>query len=204
MRVAFFGGTFDPIHRGHLAIAKAAAETCALDQVIFAPTGRQPLKSKDAEAPFADRLAMVELVATPAVDARFVSSNIDAPKANRQPNYTVDVLERLSQERPKDRLFAIAGADSFLSLPKWREPERLVELAEWIVVSRPEVPLTQDRIAVLGLDAQQRKRLHVLTNVHEEVSSTELRRRLHTGDPCIDLLPANVSEYIHERGLYRT
>ena len=204
MRIALFGGTYDPVHRGHLAIARAAANAFALDQVIFAPTGRQPLKSKDADAPFADRLAMVELVCTPAVDPGFVASDIDAPRANGEPNYTVDVLEKLSRERPSSELFAIAGADSFLTLPKWHDPERLLKLAEWIVVSRPEFPLTEERIAALGLSSGQRARVHLLTNVHEMVSSTELRRRLRAGDPCTDLLPSNVSEYIRERGLYRT
>ena len=203
MRIAFFGGTFDPVHRGHLAIARAAADAFALDQVIFAPTGRQPLKSKEADAPFADRLAMVELVCTPAVDTRFVASAIDAPKANGGPNYTVDVLQELSLQQPSADLFAIAGADSFLTLPKWRDPERLLKLAEWIVVSRPEIPLTQERIAELDLNPKHRARVHLLTNVHEEVSSTELRQRLRAGDTCPDLLPTQVSEYIRKRGVYR-
>ena len=143
MRVALFGGSFDPPHHGHIAIATAAADVFDLDSVLFAPVGRQPLKTVVAPAPFADRLAMVELACSP--EPRFAVSELDAPRPDGAPNYTVDTLETLHETMPDTRLFNLVGADSFLDLPLWHGPERLLELAEWIVVSRPGFPLATFR-----------------------------------------------------------
>jgi nicotinate-nucleotide adenylyltransferase len=211
MRVAFFGGTFDPIHRGHLRVASAAADAFALDRVLFAPVGSQPLKAKRPVACFADRLAMVRLACAAnhhLVDGRFAVSTLDAPRHDGAPNYTVDTLSALAHEYPTATLFVITGADSFLTLPNWRSPDQLLDLAQWIVVSRPEFPLSEGffdlpQIAALKLSQAQRHRIHLLTDVHEDVSATELRRRLRSGDPCTGMLPAAVSDYIQTRHLYR-
>jgi nicotinate-nucleotide adenylyltransferase len=204
MRVALFGGTFDPIHRGHLALASAAASAFALDRVLFAPVGRQPLKAESPAATFADRLEITRLaVASAAADPRFAVSSVDAPRPDGAPNYTVDTLAALAREAPAATLFVLAGADSFLTLRGWRSPDRLLELAEWIVVSRPEFPLSEPQLALLALTAAQRSRVHLLTTVHEDVSSTELRQRLHAGDPCPGLLPPAVADYIQTHRLYR-
>ena len=154
---------------------------------------------------------MVRLACTPnhhLIDARFAISTLDAPRPDGAPNYTIDTLAALTHEYPAASLFVITGADSFLTLPGWRSPGQLLDVAEWIVVSRPEFPLTDDffdlpQIAPLNLTAVQRSRIHLLPNVHENVSATELRRRLRAGDSCAGLLPAAVSDYIHARHLYR-
>jgi nicotinate-nucleotide adenylyltransferase len=198
MRIALFGGTFDPPHHGHLSIAAAAADAFGLDTVLFAPTAHQPLK-QEASASFADRLAMLSLACIP--DTRFAVSRLDAPHPDGSPNYTVDTLAALRELMPEDTLFNLAGADSFLNVPRWRDPERLLELAEWIVVSRPGSPLGD--FSALGFTPQQLERVHLLQNVHEDVAATDLRRRLKAGDPCMDLLPAEVSEYIVTHHLYR-
>jgi nicotinate-nucleotide adenylyltransferase len=200
MRTAFFGGTFDPIHRGHLAIASAAADAYALDQVLFAPVGRQPLKAEATVASFQDRLAMTRLAVIS--DPRFAVSAVDAPRPGT-PNYTVDTLEQLTRDHPEDTLFALAGADSFLTLRHWRSPEKLLSLAQWIVVSRPEFPLAESKLIPLSLNPAQRSRIHLLNTVHEDVSASELRRRLRAGDPCAGLLPAPVADYIQTHHLYR-
>ena len=140
MRVALFGGSFDPPHHGHIAIAIAAADVFDLDQVLFAPVGRQPLKAEGRSAPFADRLAMVQLAC--GANPRFVASDLDAPRTDGAPNYTVQTLTTLHETMPDVRLFNLVGADSFLTLPRWHDAPRLLQLAEWIVVSRPEFPLT--------------------------------------------------------------
>jgi len=196
MRVAFFGGTFDPIHRGHLAIAAAAADQFSLDSILFAPTGVQPLKPASPTAGFPDRLAMTALACT--ADTRFAPSSLDAPRLDGLPNYTVHVLTELRQRMPGITLYNLVGVDSFLDLPRWHEPELLLELAEWIVVSRPGFSLNPQALA-----KEQRARVHPLDSVHEDVSATELRRRLLLCDPCLDLIPAPVSEYIETHGLYR-
>ena len=203
MRVALFGGTFDPIHRGHLALASAAASAFALDRVLFAPVGRQPLKAESPAATFADRLAMTRLAVASAADPSFAVSSVDAPRPDGAPNYTVDTLAALAGEAPAATLFVLAGADSFLTLRGWRSPDRLLELAEWIVVSRPEFPLSEPQLAPLALTAAQRSRVHLLTTVHENVSATELRQRLHAGDPCPGLLPPAVADFIQTHRLYR-
>ncbi len=199
MRVALFGGSFDPPHHGHIAIATAAADVFDLDSVLFAPVGRQPLKAEAAPASFSDRMAMVELACK--VDKRFVVSDLDAPRSDGAPNYTVETLAELRDIFPDARLFNLVGADSFLDLPRWHEPERLLELAEWIVVSRPGFPLAN--LAPLGLTPQQLGRVHLLQTVHEDVAATNLRERLEAGDLCVDVLAPNVAAYIETHHLYR-
>ncbi len=201
MRIALFGGTFDPPHRGHLAIATAAADTFALDRVLFAPTGLQPLKLDADPLPFATRLALVSAACT--LDRRFAASSIDAPDPDSTPNYTVETLAALAAAHPDDTLFNLVGADSFLSLRRWREPDRLLELAEWIVVTRPGYALSEQDLQPLHLTPQQRLRVHMLAGVEEDVSATGLRERLRRGEPCDDLLPQPVAAYIGEHGLYR-
>jgi nicotinate-nucleotide adenylyltransferase len=219
MRVALFGGTFDPIHCGHLRLAAAAADAFALDRVLFAPVGRQPLKSESPTASFADRLAMVTLALAPTPEptcnlrpakCTFEVSTLDAPHpTGTAPNYTIDTLTTLTNQLPGATLFVIAGADSFLNLPHWRAPAQLLALAEWIVVSRPGTPpltpafLDLPQLASLALTPGQRARIHLLATVHENVSATELRGRLHQGDPCPDLLPPAVAGYIQSHHLYR-
>lgn len=205
MRLALFGGTFDPIHRGHLAIASAAADAFALDRVIVAPTGRQPLKLDPPVASFEDRLAMATLACTPAsgaADSRLVVSSLDEPKPDESPNYTVDLLQRIAESNPGAELFVLTGADSFLTIRRWREPETLLRLYQWIAVSRPGSPLTEEQLADLALTPSERQRVHLLTSVHEDVSATELRRRLAAGDGCADLIPAPVATYIRRHRLY--
>lgn len=209
MRIAFFGGTFDPIHRGHLRLASAAADAFALDRVLFAPVGNQPLKAKLPIASFADRLEMTRLALSsttgnlqPAT-CSFLVSTLDAPRPDGQPNYTVDTLAALAREYPAADLFVLTGADSFLTMRKWRSPDRLLALAEWIVVSRPEFPLAQAQLAQLALAPAQLARVHLLATVQEDVSATELRRRLQAGDPCPGLLSPAVAAYIQAHHLYR-
>ena len=201
MRIALFGGTFDPPHNGHIAIARAAADAFNLDQVLFAPTGRQPLKLDTATTPYADRLGMV--AAACRSDRRFAVSTIDAPRADGTPNYTVDTLAALHALMPHDTLFNLAGADSFLNLHHWREPARLLLLAEWIVVTRPGYELTDAQFAPLDLTPSQRLRVHLLTGVDEDVSATILRERLSRGEECADMLPLNVLNYIAARHTYQ-
>lgn len=208
MRVAFFGGTFDPIHRGHLRIAAAAADAFSLERVLFAPVGNQPLKTGNVIASFADRLAMTMLGVASAADSRFVVSSIDAPRADGIPNYTVDTLAELRRNTPQASLFALTGADSFLTLRNWHSSARLLELAEWIVVSRPEFPLTPGfldlpQFAPLNLTDTQRARIHLLPTVQEDVSATDLRHRLRAGDPCSGLLAPTIAAYIQAHHLYR-
>jgi nicotinate-nucleotide adenylyltransferase len=206
MRVALFGGTFDPPHRGHLAVARAAGRQFSLDTILFAPTANQPLKPDGASASFSDRLAMVELLCSAAhggaLSTQFVPSTLDAPREDGQPNYTIHTLRRLRAEEPGETdLFVITGADSFLDLRRWREPEALLEAAEWIVVSRPGFSLAD--LARVALTPQQRQCVHLLEGVHEPASATEVRERLEAGLDAAALLTPEVLGYIEQHRLYR-
>lgn len=189
-----------------MAIARAAADRFGLERVLFAPVGRQPLKQGTGAASFRERMAMTEFAC--AEDARFVASEIDGPRENGGPNYTVDTLARLGELMPGARIFNLVGADSFRDLGRWRDPERLLALAEWIVVSRPGFALPGHGAGPneLALSEEQRSRIHLLGTVHEGVSATKLReclQRPHTSPArCAKLLPPGVLAYIAQHGLY--
>jgi nicotinate-nucleotide adenylyltransferase len=142
-RIAFFGGSFDPPHRGHLAIAAAAADRLALNQVLFAPVGRQPLKGEYPATDFLHRYTMTAL-ATQA-DPRFIPSLLDAPRSQdaieTRPNYTVETLAQLraslSSSAEPATLFTLVGADSWLDIAHWFQASRLLALTHWIVAARP-------------------------------------------------------------------
>jgi len=199
VRLAFFGGSFDPPHLGHLAVAEAATGALALDRVLFAPTASQPLKPGGAAAPYTDRLAMVRLLCRS--NAAFEASELDAPRPGAAPNYTVDTLETLRAANPSATLFVILGADAFLDLPRWRNPQRLLQLAEWIVLSRPGFSVAPP--ATAGA-IEPSSRVHVLGDLHNPASATEIRRRLAAGEDCTELVPDSVLQYIRDHGLYRS
>jgi nicotinate-nucleotide adenylyltransferase len=135
-RVAFFGGSFDPPHLGHLTVAEAARAGLRLDTVLFAPVGVQPLKSRGATASFEDRLAMTSLAI--ADEPGFEISLADAPNAAGKPNYSFETLERLRVELgPACRLYFLMGADSFLTLRNWHRASEIPFAAPLIVASRP-------------------------------------------------------------------
>ena len=200
MRVGFFGGTFDPPHIGHLAVARAAVQRLQLDRVLLVPTGRQPLKEGAPRASYANRLAMVMLLCDG--ERALEASALEAPSPEGSPNYTIDTLQDLRASLGwSDHVFIIVGADSFLDLRRWREPDRLLAEAEWIIVSRPGFSL--ESLDALHLTAEQRARVHLLTDVEVPVSATELREKLRDGENCREWIPAPVLSYIAEHELYR-
>jgi nicotinate-nucleotide adenylyltransferase len=139
----------------------------------------------------------------PGGEARFAASTLDAPHPDGSPNYTVDTLATLTLEYPTATLFVLTGADTFLNFRHWRGSDLLLSRAQWIVASRPEFPLTEGQIESLAPTPTQRTRVHLLATVHEDVSATGLRNRLHAGDICSDLLPPDVAAYIQVHRLYR-
>ncbi|MHB1957821.1 MAG: nicotinate (nicotinamide) nucleotide adenylyltransferase [Acidobacteriaceae bacterium] len=153
-RIAFFGGSFDPPHRGHLAIATAAADHLALNQVLLAPAGRQPLKGKYPATDFLHRYTMTALAAQ--ADPRFLPSLLDAPQRNgtddTRPNYTIETLARLrallAAEPEPTTLFTLLGADSWLDIGRWFQSSRLLALSDWIVAARPGFSLARAEAAL--------------------------------------------------------
>jgi nicotinate-nucleotide adenylyltransferase len=152
--VAFFGGSFDPPHLGHLAIARAARDLLHLDAVLFAPVGAQPLKPAGASAGFEDRVAMTRLAI--AGNPGFVVSLVDAPRPSGKPNYTLETLLALhNQLAPNGELFFLMGADSFLGLRTWHRAAEIPFAAALIVASRPGQDLDDLREALpAGLTIQ--------------------------------------------------
>jgi nicotinate-nucleotide adenylyltransferase len=139
-RVAFFGGSFDPPHLGHLGVARAAQAALGLDTVLFAPVGTQPLKPRGTKAAFEDRLAMTRLAI--AAEPGFALSLADAPQPSGAPNYTLETLIALrSQLPPASALFCLMGADSFAAFRRWHRAAEIPFVAPLIVASRPGQPM---------------------------------------------------------------
>jgi nicotinate-nucleotide adenylyltransferase len=221
MRIAFFGGTFDPPHRGHIAIARAARTRLALDRVLMAPVGTQPFKGDSAHSSFEDRMAMVRLAVTG--EPGLTASEIDAPLPDGSPNYTIDTLHRLSKElQPGDSLLCLLGADSFLTLKEWHQCTELLMFCDFIVAGRPGFSLAQinaalppgivnsgehreeafTRFALSGVSGQS-SGLFLLPDLDQDISATEIRTELANGAEQQTVLSPGVAEYIRAHGLYR-
>ncbi len=222
-RIAFFGGSFDPPHRGHLAVAKAAAEQFSLDEVLFAPVASQPLKMGEEATPFLHRYAMTVLATL--ADPRFIPSLVDAPQPDiaSRPNYTVETLARLRRSFERETcLFVLLGADSWLEISRWHDAARLLALADWIVAARPgfslasatdalppEVTAEQiqdstEHFLMLHHSDGSSTRVSFLPYMHEDVSARELRAALDNDEIDATWLTAEVRDYIRKAGLYGT
>jgi nicotinate-nucleotide adenylyltransferase len=221
MRIAFFGGTFDPPHLGHIAIALAASARLALDQVLVAPVATQPLKTSSDHADFADRLAMVRLAV--AHQPGLVASDVDAALPNGEPNYTFDTLQRLRRQlQTDDELFCLVGADSFLTLKRWHQCTELLLFCDFIVAGRPGFSLQQfqeslppgvrntqeDREATftrytLAGPGGRNSRLYLLSDLNQDISATEIRAALAEGVAQQTVLDPAVASYIHSHRLYQ-
>ena len=194
-RIAIFGGSFNPIHIGHLIMAENALTDLALDAVIFAPAGDPPHKPQNGLAPAADRLAMVEL----AIAGRpgFESSTIDLDQA--KPSYTWDLLERLSELEPSAQIWFLMGGDSVRDFGTWSRPERILELARLAVVERPGFGLD------LGGTAQLPElpyRADVIEAPLCDVSSTDIRERLRSDRSIRYLVADAVRHYIDQHAVF--
>jgi len=215
MNIAIFGGTFDPIHAGHLAAAQAAQHRFRLDRVLFIPTGNPPHKIHDHLTEYAQRYAMVAVAC--ANEPRFIPSTIEAPTVDGSPRYSIDTVRAVRRRlRQHDRLFFLVGADAFLDLPHWREFRRLLDAVEFIVVSRPGFDVdTLRRVAPRDLlparrlaqrDGAIRLRhgaIHLLHDVDAPVASRDIRQAVRARKPITSLVPKLVEEYILKEGLYR-
>ncbi len=185
MRLGVFGGTFDPVHVGHLAIALAALESAKLDRMVFVPARRSPLKDREPSASAADRFAMLE--AATRDEPRFAVSRIELDREG--PSYTVDTLEEL---RAEGQLFLILGSDALADLDRWRSPDRIRALATILVARRPGAPEPDPRAGAAAFDAPCL-----------DISSRELRARAARGLSLRYLVPDEVWRHIERRALYR-
>jgi nicotinate-nucleotide adenylyltransferase len=189
-RLGVMGGTFDPIHVGHLVTAEEALHQFALDEVVFVPTGRPWTKEHEVVAPAEDRFTMTVIGTEP--EPRFRVSRIEVDRGG--PTYTVDTLRELRDELPDTELSFITGADAMLEIMDWKEPEALFDLAGFIAATRPGFDVTpfaaHPDVSVMEIPALA-------------ISSTDIRARVRAGRPIRFLVPQGVETYIRERGLYR-
>ena len=198
-RIGILGGTFDPPHIGHLWLATLAADSLDLGHVLLMPAARPPHKGRAAISNAADRVTMTRLAISG--DARLDLSLVEMERPG--PSYTVDSLEELRSDLgPRVGLVLIMAADSFAQIESWREPDRLLELAEWAVGPRPGSPMPE-RGALRERFGAKAARIHLLEGPSLDLSSSEIRLRVAAGRPIRYLVPRAVEELIDARGLYR-
>jgi nicotinate-nucleotide adenylyltransferase len=188
MRLGVMGGTFDPIHLGHLRAAETAREALLLDQVAFVPAHVPPHRS--AASPVLDRFAMVCLAT--AGHPAFQASDLELRRDG--PSYTADTLRALRAARPEDALVLIVGSDTYPEMATWREPEAIFAACEVAVVARP---------GDAAADGPTRTGVRRVAGPGLPISSSEVRRRVSAGHSIRYLVPEPVADYIAKRGLYR-
>jgi nicotinate-nucleotide adenylyltransferase len=190
-RIGVMGGTFDPVHHGHLVAASEVASVFHLDEVVFVPTG-QPWQKAERGVSSAEHRYLMTVIAT-ASNPRFTVSRVDIDRQG--PTYTIDTLRDLHRERPGSSLFFITGADALAQILSWKDTEELFPLAHFIGVTRPGHTLDgrglpPDRVSLMEVPAMA-------------ISSTDCRARVARGEPVWYLVPDGVVQYIGKYGLYR-
>jgi len=219
-RIALFGGSFDPVHLGHIAVARAAADRFNLAEVHFVPAYLQPLKAGQRVTSFYHRYAMLALALQG--EPGFVPSLLEAPEPTAfppRPSYTIDTVARMREQlRAGTRVFFLIGMDAFAFIAKWRAAVDLLRSTEFIVASRPGFPVADVARALpaeLRPDAAAEKmlletgslnangvRLRLIADLHEEISATAIREAAREGIGLERLVPAAVADYIAKLGLY--
>jgi nicotinate-nucleotide adenylyltransferase len=207
MRLGIFGGSFDPVHNGHLRLTRECQRQAALDEVWFTPVAIQPLKKEGPQASNNHRVEMLNRAIEselgepgrprPRLSWRVCTLEIDRGGLS----YTVDTLQRIHDELPDAELFFMVGADALRDVPHWREPEEIFRLSTPLVVSRPGQPIPD--LSALGGFCSERNKPHLVEIEPIDVSSSEIRGRIAKGDPIDGLTPRAVADYIAEHGLYR-
>jgi nicotinate-nucleotide adenylyltransferase len=233
MNIGLFGGTFDPIHRGHLSLARAARERCNLSRIFFVPANIPPHKQRQPLSAFPHRYAMIALATAQEKD--FAPSLLEAPEdfesgspgkektRVEKPNYTIDTVKRLKLSFKKaDKLFLLIGIDAFADIAKWHQAEALFRECEFVVASRPgfsladvanalpaslrprqEVTRPFHKQAATGDLVLKGVTIHLLDEVFQPISSTTIREAAAAGKPLGRFVEPAVADYIKKVGLYK-
>jgi nicotinate-nucleotide adenylyltransferase len=230
MNIGLFGGTFDPVHRGHLALARAAMEQYKLHRIHFVAANNPPHKQRQPLAPFIHRFGM--LVLATAQEKAFVPSLLEAPadgaapgRKDRQekPNYTIDTIRRMKQSfKASDKLFLLVGMDAFADVAKWHQAEALFRECEFVVASRPgysladvanalpeslrpraEVMRPFQKHAATGDLVLRGATIHLMGDLQQPASATAIRQAAAAGKPLARWVDPSVAEYIRKMGLYK-
>ncbi|MCH9036258.1 MAG: nicotinate-nucleotide adenylyltransferase [Chloroflexi bacterium] len=198
MRIGVLGGTFDPVHLGHLIIAEEARTRLSLEKVLFVPAGRPWFKDGNDVTDTADRLEMLRLALEGNPQFSIDTQELERPGAT----YTVDTIAQLREQMgPEAEIFFIIGLDALAELNRWKDPERLARMCFFAAMRRPE--FTELDVASLvktvpGVSG----RVHLLENIQVDISSSDIRCRIQEGLPIRYLVPRKVDEYIRGKGLY--
>ena len=195
-RIGVLGGTFDPVHNGHLYVANALREALGLERILWVPAGRPPHKAGQIVSSDRDRLAMLDLALSGSAADQI--NTIDIERSG--PSYTADTLEILAECLAPARLFFLIGEDSLRDLPTWHDPERLLRAAELAVAARPGVDA--DLASIARQIPSVQSRVHLVPTEEIAISSSEIRRRVGEHQSIHGLVPAPVEAYIRDRGLY--
>ncbi|MFQ3648831.1 MAG: nicotinate-nucleotide adenylyltransferase [Gemmataceae bacterium] len=196
MRVGIFGGTFDPVHLGHLILAEQARDYARLDQVWFLPAPRPPQKEEQAITRLDQRIEMLELAI-----AGHPSFHVDPRERNRPgPSYTADTLDELATAHPEHQWFLLLGGDSLNDLPRWYDPQRIVRRATLVVMTRPgtQQPTQEQLEKQLGVSVQ----IEIIPAPQIDIRSRDLRQRVNQGHSIRYLVPRPVEVFIQQRRLY--
>lgn len=190
MRLGVMGGTFDPIHHGHLVAASEVQTRFGLDEVVFVPTG-QPWQKDAREVSPAEHRYLMTVVAT-ASNPRFTVSRVDIDRPG--PTYTIDTLRDLKEQRPDDELFFITGADALAQILSWKDADELFDLAHFVGVTRPGYVLSESGLPAARVSLQEVPAM--------AISSTDCRARVERSEPVWYLVPDGVVQYINKYRLY--
>ena len=201
MRLGVIGGTFDPVHNGHLFIAEEARCRFSLDKVLFIPSCEPPHKPGASYSAPADRLAMVRM----AVEGNpfFEASSIEVERGGR--SYTVDTLRTLKEKRPDAELFFITGTDAIVEISTWREPRQVLALSKFIVAARKGVELSSVTGAIPAelLEGPAAERVLLMESPLIDISASGMRERVSKGWTIRYLVPETVLRFIEDSGLYQ-
>jgi nicotinate-nucleotide adenylyltransferase len=232
MNIGLFGGTFDPVHRGHLALARTALDQYKMSRIYFVPANLPPHKQRQPLSPFVHRFAMLALAT--GQEKAFVPSLLEAPEEDRtparrtkdqpeKPNYTIDTIRRLKQSfKTSDKLFVLIGMDAFADIAKWHQAEALFRECEFVVANRPgysladvanalpetlrprpEVTKPFQKHAATGDLVLKGATIHLLGDLHQPASATVIRQAAAAGKSLARFVDAPVAEYIKKMGLYK-
>lgn len=199
MRVGVLGGSFDPVHIGHLILAEEARGRLDLAVVYFVPAGEPPHKRDRRLAPAEDRIAMIELAL--ADNEHFRVSRVDVDRPG--PHYTVDLVQIIQEQLPAGcELYFLMGFDSLAELPTWHEPARLIAACHLVALTRHDISVDWEKLeaALPGI----RQRVTILDMPELEIASHQLQERIRAGRSIRYLVPDEVARYIREHGLYET
>ena len=202
MRIGVFGGSFDPVHYGHLILAEQCREQAQLDEVWFVPSARHPLKTNRTPTSFEQRVAMLQLAIAGQQNFRIETLENDRPG----PSYTADTLDELHRRHPDNELFLLLGSDTLAELPQWHEPDRIIKRATIVVMERRGTQAAEDSETLkqsLALPTEMTVRLQFVDVPAIDIASRDIRQRIQDGCSVRFMLPSAVEDYISKNQLYK-